>query len=190
MNSYLSSATAFLVETVFGIYMMLVLVRLLLQLARADFYNPVCQFIVKATNPPLKPLRRVIPGLMGIDMAAVVLLLALQMLKLFLIALAAGMSLSFAGLLVMSIGELIAMVLNLYMISILIQIVLSWVGQGNYTPLTSLLYTLNEPVMQPARRILPPMSGIDLSPILVFLAIGLIKILVVSPIINLGGSLA
>ncbi len=190
MNSYLSSAAAFLIETVFGIYMMLVLVRLLLQLVRADFYNPVCQFIVKATNPLLKPLRRVIPGLMGIDMAAVLLLLVLQMLKLFLMALAAGMSLSFTGLLVMSIGELIAMVLNLYMITILIQIVLSWVGQGNYNPLTTLLYTLNEPVMRPARRILPPMSGIDLSPILVFLAIGLIKILVVSPIINLGGSLA
>lgn len=116
MSPYLSSAAAFVIETVFGIYMMLVLVRLLLQLVRANFYNPVCQFIVKATNPPLKPLRRIIPGFMGIDMAAVVLLLALQMLKLFLLALSAGMSLSFAGLAVMSLGELIAMLLNFYMI--------------------------------------------------------------------------
>ena len=190
MSPYLSSAAAFVIETVFGIYMMLVLVRLLLQLVRANFYNPVCQFIVKATNPPLKPLRRIIPGFMGIDMAAVVLLLALQMLKLFLLALSAGMSLSFAGLAVMSLGELIAMLLNFYMISILIQIVLSWVSQGGNNPLISLLYTLNEPVMRPARRILPTMSGIDFSPILIFLAIGLIKILVVSPIINFGGSLA
>lgn len=190
MNSYLSSAAIFLIETLFGIYMMLVLVRLVLQLVRANFYNPVCQFIVKATNPPLKPLRRIIPGLMGIDMAAVVLLLALQMLKLFLIALVTGMGLSFAGVLVMSIGELIAMLLNLYMVTILVQIVLSWVGQGGGNPMVSLLYTLNEPVMRPARRILPPISGIDLSPILVFLAIGLLKILLVSPIINFGGSLA
>ena len=190
MSAYFSSAAAFVIETLFGLYMMLVLVRLLLQLVRANFYNPVCQFIVKATNPPLKPLRRVIPGFMGVDMAAVVLLLALQMLKLFLLALSAGASLSFASLAVMSLGELIAMLLNFYMISILIQIVLSWVGQGGNNPLISLLYALNEPIMRPARRILPPMSGIDLSPILVFLAIGVLKILVVSPIINLGGSLA
>lgn len=190
MNNYFSSAAGFLIEAVFGIYMLLVLVRLLLQLVRADFYNPVCQFIVKATNPPLKPLRRIIPGLAGIDMASVLLLLALQMLKLFLMAMAAGMSLSFVGLAVMSVGELIAMVLNLYMIAILMQVILSWVGPGGHNPLTSILYYINEPVMRPARRLLPPMSGIDLSPILVFLVIGLLKILIVAPILDLGRTLA
>jgi YggT family protein len=190
MNNYFSSAAGFLIEAVFGIYMLLVLLRLMLQMVRADFYNPFCQFIVKATNPPLKPLRRIIPGLAGIDMASVLLILALQMVKLFLMALAAGMKLSFAGLAVMSIGELIALVLNIYMISILLQAILSWVGPGGHNPLTSILYYLNEPVMRPARRILPPISGVDLSPILVFLAIGLLKILVVSPILDLGRSLA
>lgn len=190
MNNYLSSAAGFLIEAIFGLYMMLVLLRLILQLARADFYNPVCQFIVKATNPPLKPLRRIIPGLAGIDMSSVLLLLALQMLKIFLMALAAGMQLSFAGLAVMSIGELIAMVLNFYMIAILLQVILSWVGPGGQNPLTSILYYVNEPVMRPARRLLPPMSGIDLSPIIVFLAIGLLKILVVAPLLDLGRSLA
>lgn len=190
MNGYFSSAAGFLIEAVFGIYMLLVLLRLMLQMVRADFYNPLCQFIVKATNPPLKPLRRIIPGLAGIDMASVLLILALQMVKLFLMSLAAGMKVSFAGLAVMSIGELIALVLNIYMISILLQAILSWVGPGGHNPLTSILYYLNEPVMRPARRLLPPMSGIDLSPILVFLAIGLLKILVVSPILDLGRSLA
>ena len=190
MNNYFSSAAGFLIDSVFSIYMMLVLVRLLLQLVRADFYNPVCQFIVKATNPPLKPLRRIIPGLAGIDMSSVLLLLALQMLKLFLMALAAGMHLSFAGLAVLSIGELLAMILNFYMIAILLQVILSWVGPGGHNPLTSILYAINEPVMRPARRLLPAMSGIDLSPILVFLAIGLLKILVVSPILDLGRGLA
>lgn len=190
MNNYFSSAAGFLIEAVFGIYMLLVLVRLLLQLVRADFYNPVCQFIVKATNPPLKPLRRIIPGLAGIDMASVLLLLALQMLKLFLMAMAAGMSLSFVGLAVMSVGELIAMLLNLYMIAILMQVILSWVGPGGHNPLTSILYYINEPVMRPARRLLPPISGIDLSPILVFLVIGLLKILIVAPILDLGRTLA
>lgn len=190
MNSYLSSAAGLIIETIFGIYIMIVLIRLLLQIVRADFYNPICQFIVKATNPPLKPLRRIIPGFAGIDFASIFLLLALQMLKLFLITLAAGVSLALPGLAVISLSELVSMVLNVYMVSIMIQIILSWVGPGTHNPLTGILHALNEPVMRPARRILPPMSGIDLSPILVFLAIGLLKILMVQPLLNLGRSLA
>lgn len=190
MNPYFSSAGAFLIEAVFGLYMVVVMLRLLLQLVRADFYNPLSQFLVKVTNPPLKPLRRIIPGIGGIDLASVVLLFALQMAKLALVALAGGMTLALPGLAVLSVAELIALLLNVYMISILIQIILSWVGPGTYNPVTALLYTLNEPVMRPARRILPPISGIDLSPILVFLAIGLMKILIVSPLLDVGRSLA
>jgi len=190
MNGYFSSAAAFLIEALFGFYMVIVLLRLMLQIVRADFYNPLSQFIVKVTNPPLKPLRRIIPGIAGIDMASIVLLLIIQMAKLSLIALAGGMILSILGLVVLSIAELIALVLNVYMISILIQIILSWVGPGGNNPLTGVLYAINEPVMRPARRILPPISGIDLSPILVFLGIGLLKILIVSPLLDLGRSLA
>ncbi len=189
MNGYLSSAAGFLIEAVFGLYMLAVLLRLILQFVRADFYNPICQFLVKVTNPPIKPLRRIIPGLGGIDMASVLLLVVLQMLKIFLMATAAGVAIALPGLAVMSAGELIALVLNLYMISILIQIILSWVGPGGHNPATALLYYLNEPVMRPARRILPPISGIDLSPILVFIAIGLLKILLVAPVLDLGRSL-
>ncbi len=189
MTGYFSSAAVFLIEAVFGLYMLIVLLRLILQMVRADFNNPLSQFIVKVTNPPLKPLRRLIPGIAGIDMASVVLLFLLQMAKLALIALSAGMMLSMAGLAILSIAELIALVLNVYMISILAQIVLSWVSPG-HNPLTSILYAINEPIMRPARKILPPMSGIDLSPILVFLGIGLLKILIVSPLFDLGRSLA
>ncbi|MFC1751010.1 YggT family protein, partial [Pseudomonadota bacterium] len=167
MNGYFSSAAGFLIEAVFGIYMLAVLLRLVLQLARADFYNPICLFLVKVTNPPLKPLRRIIPGLAGLDMASVLLLVALQMLKLFLITLTAGIAIGPAGLAVLSIGELIALLLNLYMVSILIQVILSWVGPGGQNPVTAILYYINEPVLRKARRILPPISGFDLSPILV-----------------------
>lgn len=189
MNGYFSSAAAFLIEALFGFYMIIVLLRLILQVVRADFYNPLCQFIVKVTNPPLKPLRRIIPGVAGVDMASVLLLFVLQMAKLALIALAVGMVISIPGLAVLSIAELIGLLLNVYMVSILIQIILSWVGPGGQNPLTGILYAINEPVMRPARKLLPPFSGIDLSPILVFLAIGLLKILIVSPLIDLGRSL-
>ncbi len=189
MNGYLSSAAGFLIEAIFGLYMVAVMLRFLLQLVRADFYNPICQFLVKITNPPLKPLRRVIPGIGGIDLSSVILLIALQMLKLFLLATAAGVSLSIAGITVLSIGELVGLVLNVFWVSILIQVILSWVGPGGHNPVSAILYYLNEPIMRPLRRILPPISGFDLSPILAFIAIGLLKILIVTPILDIGRSL-
>jgi YggT family protein len=189
-NPYLSNASAFLIDTVFGIYILLVLLRFLLQLARADFYNPICQFLVKATNPPLKPLRRIIPGLWKIDLASIVLLLALQMIAVWLIHLAGGRSISIEGLIVISAAELLALTLNIFLVTILIQVILSWIGAGAYNPLSSLLYSLNEPLLGPARRVLPTMSGIDFSPLLVLVVIQLLKILVVSPFSDLGKILA
>ncbi len=190
MNGYLSSAGGFLVDVLFGLYIGAVMIRFLLQLVRADFYNPVTQFLVKVTNPPLKPLRRVIPGLGGIDLASIVLMVALQMVALLLMALLAGASLAPAGLLVLAIGQLIALLLNIYMWGILIQVILSFVAGSGHNPLVALLHSINEPVLRPARRILPPISGFDLSPILVFIAIGLLKILLVAPIMDLGRGLA
>lgn len=189
-NPYLSTASAFLIDTVFGLYILMVLLRFLLQLARADFYNPICQFLVKATNPPLRPLRRVIPGLWKIDLASIVLLLALQMCALWLIDLAVGRAPSIAGLLVLSATALFALTLNTFLIAILIQVVLSWVGPRTYNPLSSILYSLTEPLLGPARRILPSMSGIDFSPLLVLIALQLLKILIVGPLSDLGRALA
>ncbi len=189
-NPYLSSASVYLISAISDLFLILVLLRFLLQLARADFYNPLCQFIVKITNPALKPLRRVVPGWKGIDMASLVLLLAVQALALLLINLAAGREIAVGALLVLSVGELLSLTLNCYLITILVQVILSWVGPGGHHPVSALLYSLNEPVMRPARRLLPPISGIDLSPIVVLFAIQLLKILVVAPIIDVGRSLA
>ena len=187
-NPYLSNASVYLISAVSDLFLILVLLRLLLQMARADFYNPVCQFIVKATNPALRPLRRVIPGWHGIDMASVVLLLGVQFLALLLIHLALGRAPNPGALALETVAELLSLTLNLYLITILAQVILSWVGPGNH-PVARLLYRINEPVMRPARRLLPPISGLDLSPILVLVAIQLLKILVVAPIYDLGRGL-
>ncbi len=188
-NPYLSSASVYLISAISDLFLILVLLRFLLQLARADFYNPLCQFIVKVTNPALKPLRRVIPGWRGIDMASLVLLLAVQALALLLVNLAAGREIAVGALLVLSVAELLSLTLNCYLITILAQVILSWVGPGGHHPVSALLYSLNEPVLRPARRLLPPISGIDLSPIVVLFAIQLLKILVVAPIFDVGRGL-
>lgn len=190
-NPYVANASAYLIETLFGLYILLIMLRFFLQLVRADFYNPICQFLVKATNPPLKPLRRIIPGLWKIDLASIVLMVALQMASVWLIHVAAGRGISIAGLFVLSIADLLALTLNVFLVSILVQVILSWVGPGAYNnPLFSVIHRLNEPVLAPARRVLPSVSGIDFSPLLVLVAIQLIKILAISPISDFGRALA
>ena len=188
-EAYMSHAAVFLINAVAGIFLVLVLVRLILQLVRADFHNPVSQFVVKATNPVLKPLRRVIPGWGGVDLASIVLLLAVQMLALFLIFIAMGTKVAFASLFVLSIAELLKLVFNFFMVTILFQVILSWIGPGTYHPVTALLYSVNDILLRPAQRLVPPFSGIDLSPLVVLIVIQLLKILAVAPLMDLGRSL-
>ncbi|HFE31848.1 MAG TPA: YggT family protein [Gammaproteobacteria bacterium] len=188
-GSYAGNAGIFLIQTLFGLYAGAVMLRFLLALVRADFYNPVSQFLVKVTNPPLLPLRRIIPGVMGVDMASVVLLIVLEATKLLLIAAVQGFGIHPLGLLVLSLAELLSLLINIYFFTILIQVILSWVSPGNYNPAVALLYSLNEPLLGRARRILPPISGFDLSPILVLVGLQLLEMLLVAPIQDLGRGL-
>ncbi len=188
-SSYAGNAGIFLIQTLFGLYAGAVMLRFLLAMVRADFYNPVSQFLVKVTNPLLLPLRRIVPGVMGIDMASVVLLIALQATKLLLIAAVQGFGIHPLGLLVLSLAELLSLLINIYFFTILIQVILSWVSPGNYNPAVALLHSLNEPLLGRARRILPPISGFDLSPILVLVGLQLLEMLLVAPIQDLGRGL-
>jgi YggT family protein len=189
-GSYAGNAGGFLVQTLFGLYIGAIMLRFLLALVRADFYNPISQFLVKVTNPPLVPLRRLLPSLGGVDSASLVLMLALQALELFVIGLIKGVSFHPVGLLVLAVAELLALLFQIYFFTILIQVVLSWVSPGGYNPAVALLYSLNEPLLGRARRLLPPMHGFDLSPILVMIALQLLNMLLVAPISDIGRGLA
>ena len=167
-----------LVHTLFNLFLIAVLLRLLLQFARADFYNPVSQFLVKVTKPFLQPLRRIIPGLLGIDMAAIVLAILAQMLAITLLLFMNGYG--FANplaLILWSVIGCVGVVVNIYFFAILASIILSWIAPGSYNPFVLLLHQLTEPVMSPFRKLLPPLGGLDLSPILVFLLINVVQIL-------------
>jgi len=114
---------------------------------------------------------------------------ALQVLMIWLIHLANFQAVNFSGILLMALAELISLMLNIFLVAIIAQVILSWVAPQGYNPIISLIYSLTEPVLRPARRILPPISGIDFSPLLVFLVMQLIKILLIAPIADLGRSL-
>ena len=188
-GGYFSDAGLFLVDTVLGLYILIVLLRFLLQLTGVDFYNPVSQFIVKASNPPLSRLRRVVPGLWGIDFAAVVLLIVLEGARISITALLIGRTPQLAGVLVLSIAELIKLAVYVMVFSIFIRALLSWISTDRSLPMLQLLYSFTEPLMAPARRILPTTIGLDLSPIIVFIALMLILKLLVQPLLDLGRNL-
>lgn len=189
-GAYVGNAGVFLVQTLFGLYIAAVMLRFLLAVSRADFYNPVSQFLVKVTNPPLVPLRRVIPSVMGFDLAAIVLMLVLQAVELILIGAIQGFGFHPAGLTVLAVAELLSLLFQIYFFTILIQVILSWVSPGGHNPVVSLLYGINEPLLRRARRILPPIHGFDLSPIVVMVFLQLLKILLVAPISDMGRALS
>ena len=178
MTNYFAQAGSFLVSTIIGLYIVIVVLRFLFQVIRADFYNPLSQFVVKATNPLLIPLRRVIPGLFGLDMSSLFLAYLLQVLEVFLLVVLKGGQLSPFILLWTSIGQLLSLFLYIYLIAILIQAVMSWINPGSYNPMTALIHQLTEPVLRPARKILPPFSGLDLSPLLAIIFINLLIMLI------------
>ncbi|MFU8836711.1 MAG: YggT family protein [Thiohalomonadaceae bacterium] len=185
MQGYLLSPVEFVLTTVFQLYIMLVMVRFLLQWLKADFYNPISQFVVKVTNPPLLPLRRIIPGWGGIDVAAIVLMVLLQLLSLFLVLWLRDKGMALETLLLWSLAELIGLGINVFLFAIIIQVIISWVNPGQYNPITAILASLTEPLLRPARRLLPPISGIDLSPLLALLALQVLKMLIVPPLMHL-----
>ncbi|NWN92841.1 YggT family protein [Marinobacter adhaerens] len=162
-------------------YMTIILLRFLLQLARADFYNPISQFAVKATNPLLRPLRRFIPGWGGFDGASLVLAVIIQALAFFLIliALSGGIpSFNPLTLVVWAVLNVLDLIVKIYFWSVIAVVVVSWIAPGSGHPAIQLVAQLTEPVMRPVRNLMPSMGGLDLSPIIVFLILNVIAVVI------------
>ncbi len=197
-SNYLISPLTLIINALFDLYILLILLRFILQILRADFYNPVSQFIVKVTSPPLKILRRFIPSISGQDISSIVLCLGLIYFKYILLrmldipavsigsAIAPIGSASYVGLFIYSIADLVSLTLTIFLMAIIIQVILSWISPGQYNPIIGLVSTLASPVLRPVRKIMPAIGGLDLSPIFGTLIIMVAKLLIVPPIIYLG----
>ena len=188
-GSYIADALTFLIKTVFELYILAVMLRFLLQLFRADFYNPISQFLIKITTPVLRPLRRWIPGFAGIDVAALALMAILQFIEIALIAAANGYIPGIGGLLIVSIADLLQSLIYVFIVAILIQVVLSWIAPDTYNPMTSILRSLCGPLLRPVRHRLPSLGGLDLSPLVVLIVLQLILMLFVAPLADWGRNL-
>jgi len=181
-SGYLTEPAVFLVQVLFGLYATLVVLRFLLQLTRADFYNPVSQFIVKATRPALNPLRRLIPGVSGMDIAALVLAWLIIMLEQLAVLGLAGAGFQPAAAALLAIPGLISLIINIFLFAILIQVIVSWINPNSYNPIMGLISSLTEPLLAPVRRRLPDMGGLDLSPMVVMICLVVLEMLLVPPI--------
>jgi YggT family protein len=172
-----ANAFSYLVGTLLDLYITAVMLRLLLQWVRADFYNPVCQFLIKATNPVLVPLRRVIPAVGRLDTASVVLMLGLEFFSVWIVSRIASSPLSLAGIALFSVTKLLATLLITYFFLIIANVILSWVAGRARHPVVPLVYQLTEPVLRPFRRFIPPIAGLDLSPVFALIAIRFLLLL-------------
>lgn len=178
MNPQTASPIEFLVTTLLELYLLAVLLRFLLQTTRANFYNPVSQFLVKVTQPVLGPIRRVVPAWRRVDLASLLLLLVLQLAAIGFMAWFRGAGAGPAMLLLWAVAELVSLTFNVYIFAILIQAVLSWVNPGAYNPVGEILDRLTAPVLRPVRNLIPPISGIDLSPLFAILGLQVLKMVV------------
>ncbi len=187
-GGYLTNPLVFLIQILFSSYIVVVMLRFLLQLVHADFYNPLSQFIVRITSPLLRPLRRIVPGTGGIDVASLLLMWLLAALELALIVLLSGVGGFPLGAFAWAIPELVGLLINVYLYAILIQVIISWVNPGSYNPVLGIIDSLTAPLLRPAQRRIPPIAGLDLSPMVVMIGLVLLKMLLLPPLQFLTGS--
>lgn len=172
----LQNVGVFLVETLFSLYIGAVIIRFLLALSRANFYNPLSQFLVKITNPVLIPMRRFIPAVGKLDSAAVVLALGLMIIKVFLLLSMTGGDASLPLVAVYSVLELLRTVIHIYIFALIVQAVLSWVGNSYGNPMADILHSLTDPILRPIRNLIPTIGMIDLSPMIAILLLYIVLI--------------
>jgi YggT family protein len=176
----LQNVGTFLVETLFSLYIGAILVRFLLAWSRANFYNPLSQFLVKITNPVLVPLRRMIPAIGKLDTAAIVLALGLTIIQVLLLLGLMGRDASILNVVLYSVFELLRTVVHIYIFAMIIQAVMSWVGNTYGNPLADLLNSLTSPLLRPIRNIVPVIGMVDLSPMVAILLLYIVLIVLQS----------
>ncbi len=168
----------FLIDTLFSIYIAIMLLRFILQQVGADFYNPISQFIVKATQPLVVVARRFIPSIKKIDTATLALTLTLIALKLALVFSIAGYPINGLQLLVRGLHDLVSLTFDIFIVALFIQAILSWVNPDPHNPISSLLRNLTAPILRPIQKYIPPIGGIDLSTLIALIGLMFIKRLV------------
>lgn len=175
MQSGIAEAFGFLLKSLATLYIGALIVRFILQFVRANFTNPAAQFLLRLTHPVIRPVRRVIPPVGTVDLAMLVVIVALYGLTVFLLGLLKGGVLDPLLLLRITLGGLLHLTLNIYLGAIFIMVIFSWISPGGYHPVAGLVDDLTYPVLRPFRQLLPTAGGIDFSPMLTIIILFFVK---------------
>ena len=187
---YFANAGNLIVNALFGLVMFVIVLRVLLQLARANFYNPVCQGVYKITNPVLMPLQKLIPNWKALNLAGIAVAWLLACVWISLQVWMGGRSVGVVGALVLGFAQLLLFVLETLFWITIVRVVLSWVAGDSDNPVVPLVYRVSDLLLKPFQRVIPPMGGIDLSPLVALLAVKVAEALIVHPLFDLGAKLA
>lgn len=181
--SNFASAGVYLIQTFFGLYMIVVMLRFLMQVSRVDYYNPICQAIVKITDPAIRPFRAFIPTIYGVDLATLMVAFIVQLIAVMLIMTLYGHTFLAPIYIAWVLLGLLSIIFKIYFFALLISVISSWIAPQSSHPALNLVRQIIEPICIPARKLLPPMGGIDFSIILVFVFINIIdNFLVIAPL--------
>jgi YggT family protein len=178
MGSSATNAIVFLISALAHLYLLVLLLRLVMPWLGADFRNPLAQAILKLTSPLVIPVRRVVPPIGRLDTATVIVAFAIQYLTILLIAVIKSWPLGVVPIAVTAAVNLIILTLRLFAYAIIVRVLLSWFAAGTYNPATAIIHALTEPVLRPFRRLMPPMGGLDLSPLFAMLILFALSILI------------
>lgn len=180
----MQQALYFIIKTIAQLYLLVLLLRFWLPLLRADFRNPLAQGILRITSPLIVPLRRLLPSIGRIDTSTILVAYVIQYLTILVLLAISGNMVPTVPILITTLIELAILSLNLFFFVILIKIILSWVAPTTYNYATALLTTMAEPVLRPFRRMIPPIGGLDISPIfaIILLQAGVIFLQTLKPI--------
>lgn len=188
MSETLRTAFLFLINTLFDLYLFILIVRLVLVWTRANYFNPLVQFITKCTDFLVKPLRRIIPNAGRLESSSLLLLFLIAIIKYMLILLITYGMPNFVGIIVLALGNLVKLTVDTFFYAILIQAIISWVQP--YSTINAILSQLTAPILYPFQRLIPPIGGIDISPIPALIILQLLSIVIANPISRIGFILA
>jgi len=186
MIAPITNALTFLITVAFDLYLLIVMLRLILQIMRANYQNAIAQFVLKATRPVVAPLQRVFPTFKGVDLAIVFFIFALELIKVLLLVLVRGHFPSLLGWFFVALGMGFEVFLDVYFYAILLRVLLGWINPLHLGSLSEILYVMTEPVLRYARGRIPLMGGFDLSPLFVLILIQVLSIVFAGPIIGVG----
>lgn len=173
----------FIIQLLFQIYLIILLLYVMLRASGAHYINPIVQWLVRLSEPLIKPARKLVAEKGKIDWAAWLIILFVQLIEVIVLVAMMNLSPNLLGMIFYSIIRLAKLVVNVYFYAIIVFAILSWIQSAASNALNHVLYHLTTPILQPIKRVLPVMSGIDFSPLVAIIVLQLINLLLLNPLL-------